>query len=181
MTLLILFGSWTGGRSAVQRPGQPEIRIADLERRIHDLISAERTTGKLKTLRLDEKLSGIARSHSRDMARRRFFAHINPDGQDPTERGELAGYTCRKVMDRYITEGLAENIYQGNLYNRVRISGEQKSYDWNSAEDIAAHSVKSWMGSPGHRRNILDGNYGRAGVGVAISEDDKVYITQVFC
>jgi uncharacterized protein YkwD len=67
------------------------------------------------------------------------------------------------------------------LYSRIRISGNERSYDWNTLEEIAAHSLKGWMNSPPHRRNILDGNYGQTGVGIAVSDDDKVYITQLFC
>jgi uncharacterized protein YkwD len=39
------------------------------------------------------------------------------------------------------------------------------------------------MQSDGHRQNILEKNYTRQGIGVAIDEadDGKVYITQVVC
>jgi hypothetical protein len=32
--------------AGLQRPGEPEIRIPDLERRVHDLINRERTQKK---------------------------------------------------------------------------------------------------------------------------------------
>src|SRR5262245_12093776 len=115
-----------------QRPGQPEIRISNLERQVHDLINRERKAKKLNTLQFDERLAKIARAHSQDMDKRRFFNHINPDGKDPTARAKQAGYTCKKVYSRYYTEGLAENIYQGNLFSRVRIRGTERSYDWNT-------------------------------------------------
>jgi uncharacterized protein YkwD len=127
-------------------------------------------------------MSTIARGHSRDMAARAFFSHTNPEGQDATARGKLAGFTCRKQITRNtFHEGLGENLFQDNLYTRIRITGNERSYDWNTFEDIAAHSVKGWMNSPGHRRNILDKNYGQTGIGIAVSDDDKVYITQLFC
>jgi uncharacterized protein YkwD len=106
---------------------------------------------------------------------------VNPDGQDPTARGEAVGYTCRKVSGNKITEGLAENIFQGNLYSAIRTRGTQKTYDWNSSDKIAADAVTGWMKSPGHRRNILEKTYQKTGIGISISKDDKVYITQVFC
>ena len=177
--LVIVWAFGTG--AATQRPGQPEIRIPDLEQRIQERINKERKSRKLAALQFDERLSKIARGHSGDMARRNFFNHVNPDGQDPTERGERAGYACQKVYENYFTEGLAENIFQGNLYGSVRTRGTVKSYDWNNAEKIATESVTSWMNSPGHRRNILEPNYGKTGIGVFISNDDKVYITQLFC
>jgi uncharacterized protein YkwD len=181
--LLLFVSLWSTATTATppQRPGQPEIRIPNLERRIHDLINRERKASDLSALQFDERLASIARAHSEDMGRRHFFSHVNPDGRNPTARGKLAGYTCRKVYRGYSTEGLGENIFQGNLYDRVRISGNQRSYDWNTPEDLAKQSVKGWMNSPGHRRNILEKNYMQTGIGVAISKDDKVYVTQVFC
>ena len=181
LSLLVLISFTPPTAVAPQRPGQPEVRIPDLERRVHDLINRERKAEKLDALQFDEKLSRIARDHSKDMAKRHFFSHVNPDGKDPTARGKLAGYTCRKVYRTYSTVGLAENIFQGNLYNRIRISGNQRSYDWNTSEDLAKQGVKGWMNSAGHRRNILQKNYTETGVGIAISDEDKVYMTQVFC
>jgi uncharacterized protein YkwD len=168
--------------AATKRPGQPDIRISNLERRVHDLINKERLGHKLMALAFDERLSKIARGHSQDMASHDFFSHTNGEGQDATARGKLAGFTCRKQIARNtFSEGLGENLFQDNLYSRIRISGNERSYDWNTLEDIAAHSLKGWMNSPGHRRNILETNYGQTGIGIAVSDDDKVYITQLFC
>ena len=36
------------------------------------------------------------------------------------------------------------------------------------------------MSSPGHRQNILDSSYDRAGVGIAIADDGKVFFTAEF-
>jgi len=179
---LFVFMLWTSPPAvATQKAGQPEIRVPTLERRIHDLINKERTAKKLRTLQFDEKLSSIARAHSADMARRKFFSHVNPDGKDPTARGELAGYRCKKDFGSYFTEGLAENLYQGNLYSSVRTRGTVKTYTWNTLEDLATQSVTGWMKSKGHRENILEKSSDKTGIGVAISKDDKVFVTQVFC
>jgi uncharacterized protein YkwD len=67
------------------------------------------------------------------------------------------------------------------LYSRVITEKKRTTYDWNSMEMIAATTVRVWMGSEDHRRNILDGNYTRQGIGVAVAADDKVYITQLTC
>jgi uncharacterized protein YkwD len=182
VSLVLLLSLASAPEAATRRPGQPDIRIANLERRVHDLIDKERLDHKLTVLVFDERLSAIARGHSHDMAARGFFSHTNPEGQDATARGKLAGFTCRKQIARNtFSEGLGENLFQDNLYSRIRISGNERSYDWNTAEEIAAHSLKGWMNSPPHRRNILEKNYGQTGVGIAVSGDDKVYITQVFC
>ncbi len=165
----------------LQRQGGPPVRIPDLERRVHELTNKQREKNKAGVLRLDEELSRIARGHSADMARRRFFAHVNPDGKDATARGKRAGYVCRKVDGTSFTEGLAENIYQGSLYSSIRITGTSQAYDWYSFDDLAEEPVKGWMNSPGHRRNILDRNFGGEGIGIAIDDQGKVLVTQVFC
>ena len=161
--------------------GSPAIRVPPLERRIFDLINDRRTDAKLHPLRADERLTRIARAHSEDMVQRSFFDHINAQGEDPTARGKRAGYECRKAIDRLsFRVGLAENLSDVPRARRVKISGDRKTYDWNTPEDVARQAVDGWMKSPGHRRNILDGNYSESGIGVAISAND-IYITQLFC
>lgn len=46
-------------------------------------------------------------------------------------------------------------------------------------EQIEQQAVKGWMNSPGHRKNILNGEYDEAGMGVA-SVNGYFVITQVF-
>ncbi len=58
---------------------------------------------------------------------------------------------------------------------------KRTTYDWNSMDKIAATTIKGWMDSPDHRQNILDKNYTREAIGLAIGDDDKVYVTQMFC
>ncbi len=151
----------------------PHFRLPDLERRLHDAVNRERGQRGVGALRFDTQLAQIARAHSADMARRKFFDHTNPDGLDPSARVRRAGYRC--------SAGVSENLFQSNLYSSMNIVNGRRSYAWNSAEDITRESVDGWMKSPGHRRNILDGSRHIAGVGAAIAPDDKVYITEIFC
>jgi uncharacterized protein YkwD len=166
---------------ALQKSEESRVRVPDLERRVHDLINAERGKKKADNLQFDRSLAEIARAHSADMAKRKFFDHKNPDGKNATARGVAAGYTCRKVYTGFFTEGLAENIYQGSLYSRIRITGKQRSYDWYSLDELAREIVEGWMDSAGHRRNVLEKTYEKEGIGIFISSDDKVFVTQVFC
>ena len=180
---------------AVQNASGPAVEPRNLEVRIFELINRERAKEKLKPLKMDRALSEIARRHSEDMARRRYFDHLNPDGKGPTERGLAAHYKCVKYLapymsaaadgnifqGQYIAEGLAENLYQNNLYNRIIISGGSTTYEWNSADKITRTSVDGWMASHGHRENILNDRYRKTGVGVAIAANDQVLITQLFC
>jgi uncharacterized protein YkwD len=160
---------------------QPHIDPFNLELRIHELINAERTAKKLRPLKVDKRLFDVARVHSKDMFDRKYFDHIDPDGKGPTARGRALRYTCRKMLGEYMTEGLSENIFQNNLYNRVLFSGDKALYDWNTTEDIAQSTVKGWMNSLGHRQNILSMMFEREGIGVYIAPNDQIFITQLFC
>ena len=160
---------------------RPRVSTEALEARIFDLVNAERTQQNLKSLKVDPKLTEIARAHSGDMARRRFFDHVNPDGRSPSARGRAGGVPCRKSYIGYSTYGIAENIFQNNLYDRVIIEKGKATYEWNSLEDIATSTVKGWMNSDGHRRVILTDRYRTSGIGIAIAANDQVLITQEFC
>jgi uncharacterized protein YkwD len=160
---------------------KPEVRSAELEKRIHLLINGERKRHGLSPLAWEDALSSIARKHSSDMARRGYFSHVSPDGHDFSYRYRQDGYQCivRSKGEVYYTG--AENIFQNNLYDRVMISNGIRHYDWNSLEKIAETTVDGWMTSPGHRKNILMPYWTTEGIGVSLSPDEKVYITQNFC
>lgn len=179
--LTVFLAFWIAATPVAQDRDRPEVTVPALERRVFELINTERLRLGLKPLKLDARLSDIARAHSRDMGRRDFFDHINPDGKNLTDRARAAKYRCTKYEGDTIRMGLAENIFQNNLYDRIFIRGERTNYEWNSAEKIAVSTMNGWMESPGHRRNILDGAYDRTGVGIDIATNDKVFITQLFC
>ena len=159
---------------------KPKVAIADLEQKIHDRVNRERERKGLAPLAWDEALGRIARTHSRDMAKRVFFSHVTPEGVDFAERYRHADYRCGVQEGNTIFTG-AENIAQNNLFGSVTVMNGRKYYDWSSADEIADRTVAGSMKSPGHRRNILTPRWGKAGIGVAITRDGKVYVTQNFC
>ncbi|MCH9038536.1 MAG: CAP domain-containing protein [Chloroflexi bacterium] len=160
---------------------QPNIDVRQLAERVHALINAERNKNGLGPLAFDSKIASIAQNHSVDMALNDYFAHDNLQGLDPTDRGATVGYDCIKRYGTRYTFGLAENIHQGWLYSSTTYFNGVPIRDWNSQEEIATAAATGWMNSHGHRENILTDTYDRTGVGVAIAEDGKVYITQDFC
>ena len=161
---------------------KPEIDKLQLEHQIHFLTNQHRIDHGLSPLGWDDDLANVARHHSKDMASRNYFSHETPEGKNPTDRGLSKGYDCEKIVGNLIYRGIAENIFQNNLYDKVwYINGIPTSYEWNDLDAIATSTVTGWMESPGHRENILTATYNKEGVGVEISSDDKVYITQNFC
>jgi len=149
--------------------------------RIHELINTHRAAYGLAPLSTDAALATIALGHSTDMAENNYFSHTDLAGGTPTDRGNASGYTCIKNYSSYYTYGIAENIFQNNLYSSVTYENGVYTYAWSTPEEIAQSTVTGWMNSEGHKRNILTMTFDREGLGVAIAADDKVYITEDFC
>lgn len=81
--------------------------------------------GFQEPLALNPFLTIAARAHSLDMANRDFFDHENPDGLDPTDRAQAAGY--------------------------MGTAGENIAAGYDSVD--AVH--EGWLESLGHRLNVL--------------------------
>ena len=108
------------------------------------LLNRVRARHGLPPLRMNHKLSRAARKHSRDMVRRRYFAHDSLDGRSPFQRMRATRYVPRGA-----SWVLGENLGWGS-----GSLSEPKSL------------VRAWMHSPGHRRNILDGRFRDIGIGI---------------
>ncbi len=130
----------TAAHVSVERRTVKPARIATL-----CLLNRARARHHLPPLRLNPKLSHAARRHSRDMVRRRYFSHDSLDGRSAFDRMRATRYVPRNA-----SWVLGENI------------------GWGSGSLAAPMSlVRSWMRSPGHRRNILDGRFRDIGIGIA--------------
>ncbi|MEM2512692.1 MAG: CAP domain-containing protein, partial [Candidatus Bathyarchaeia archaeon] len=112
--------------------------ITDIERAIFIYTNIERKKHGIKELIWDEKLSEIARTHSRDMAQNNFFSHINLNGEDPTARAKKYGYPIFKDLGNGLVRvGIAENI--GKMTTGY-ISGI--GWVYNDADSIAKAQVE---------------------------------------
>lgn len=111
------------------------------------LLNRVRSRHGVPPLRLNRKLSHAARKHSRDMVRRRYFAHNSLDGRSAFDRMRATRYVPRNA-----SWVLGENLGWG--------SG-------SLAEPMSL--VRAWMRSPGHRRNILDRRFRDIGIGIVPS------------
>lgn len=159
--------------------------LRSIEKRVHTLTNQERVARGLRPLEYDDSLAAIALAHSTDMARAHFFSHENPAREGPTQRAHKAGYPVRRDLGGgQIRTGIGENIFQGHrvagfsAYVERGVRHVENRY--LTGEDLARACVEGWMKSPGHRANILTAEYLREGFGIAVAEDQKVYITQNF-
>lgn len=102
-------------------------------------------------LTLNTKLSRIARTHSKDMADRDYFAHNTPEGIDPFERMTEVGYEYKAA---------GENI--ANLFNTREIEAVGSSLQMHDSLFI-----DEGVAGRGHRVNILSPKFKEIGIGLA--------------
>jgi uncharacterized protein YkwD len=98
--------------------------------------NAERKDAGCDPVTLDSRLSAAAQGHAADMAANDYFSHTDQDGADSSDRMHDAGFGGSRT---------GENIAYG--------------------QETGAEVVATWMGSSGHRHNILNCAYDRIGVG----------------
>ncbi len=106
----------------------------------------------VSALTWNERLEEAAVAHSKDMASRNYFNHRSPEGGNPGDRIQAAGYVAR-------TWG--ENIAAGQPGLEAVIQG--------------------WLGSPGHCANIMNGAFTEFAVGMAEDRESayRIYWTMV--
>ncbi|HEX6045041.1 MAG TPA: CvpA family protein [Pyrinomonadaceae bacterium] len=122
----------------------------DLEKRMLDLVNAERVANGLQPLAPDPELTEVARRHSADMFERGYFAHDTPEGLSPFDR-------MKEANVRFLTAG--ENLALAPTLS-------------------VAHT--GLMNSPGHRANILRPQFGRVGIGIMDGGMRGLMVSQEF-
>ena len=147
---------------------------------IHVLINEERRSNGLSPLSWNPTIAQAALNHSTDMAKRDYFAHESPEGYDFTYRYSQAGFNCQ-IPTSSTTSSYGYGGSQTTTYYST--GGENIMFleGYYGEENIARQSVEGWMNSAGHRENILTSYFLSEGIGVAESENGKIYATQDFC
>lgn len=125
------------------------------EYEIFNLVNNERRKKRLADLYWDDELARIARKYSQQMARQHFFSHYDSDGKSVIDRANSA-----KIKG---WSKIGENLFY-----------------CEGVDDFDNLAVKGWMKSPGHRQNILDNAWTSTGIGIALSNDGKIFVTQIF-
>lgn len=109
--------------------------VTDLVNSVVGLTNEQRAKHGLRELSIDHSLIAVAQDHSNYMASTNNLTH-DQDGLSLRQRFHRAGYPHERI---------AENVARGQ----------------RSPEDV----VSSWMGSAGHRDNILNPGYQHIGIG----------------
>ncbi len=166
--------------SLAQHLDEANSNVRYLEQKVHELVNARRAERGLRPLEWDERLAEIARYHSRDMAERGYFEHHSPEGEDFSDRYAKFGYDASNRVGDVVYKG-GENLFLNNLYESYtydKETGEVYEYQFNTLDEIAESTVEGWMLSEGHRENMLMPHFRRQGIGVVITPEGKIYITE---
>lgn len=130
----------SGGSSGEGPGGQPAPQTPDTEsewaEQVVSLVNEARSQAGLSALSSDPALARVAFDKAKDMADNDYFSHDSPTHGSPFEMMEAYGIS-------YGSAG--ENIAKG--------------------QDSPQEVFDAWMNSPGHRANILSGNFTTIGVG----------------
>jgi uncharacterized protein YkwD len=121
--------------------------MADVKHATLCLLNRERTSRSVPELSSNGQLGKAAHRFSASMVRGGFFDHVSPSGS--TLKSRVRGGTSY-------------------LHGAVRSWSLGENIAWGSGKRATPKQiVRSWMKSPGHRRNILDGSFRHIGIGVA--------------
>jgi len=151
MTRRIFTGTVCAARVGAE-PRTGEVREAEEE--LLAGINREREREGLTGLRWSERVARVARVHSEEMARARYFGHED--------------LNSRRVSERLRGAGVRHRACGENLYWQPGGSG------------LAGRALGGWLRSEEHRANLLRGEYREAGVGIAVDERGRWVVTVVF-
>ena len=170
-----------------------------LERDVLDLVNLQRNHHGLSWLKANSELQEAARLHSLDMGTRNYFSHTSQDGTTFDERITARGYEwnhageniavgysdARTVMygtsDLTVLSDFDESRGYGGFSSWSEVGDSWTDSDWDAWDaDRGGHG--GWMGSSGHRHNILNPDFVDIGIGYAYesNSDYHRYWTQDF-
>ncbi|MCC0698363.1 sporulation protein [Clostridioides sp. ZZV15-6383] len=131
--------------------GSTNENFSAYQKEVVDLVNIERSKAGLNPLTLDSSISNVATKKSQDMIDNNYFSHNSPTYGSPFDM-------LKKFGISYKTAG--ENIAM--------------------AQKTPKEVVNAWMNSEGHRKNIMNPNFSKIGVGVAQKSGGSIYWTQIF-
>lgn len=137
--------------------------VVPYELAIHEKTNNVRNSNSAGQVEFDGRLSYVSRRYSRIMAEENQFGH-SVRGKPSLERLKSFGMSC---MDT------AENIYK-NKISKGKMSRLSRGI-------LAKFVIQEWLNSgEGHRENLLNPEWNYEGVGVYVTAENEVYVTQTF-
>lgn len=121
--------------------------LSSYQSQVVQLVNQERAKAGLKALQVDTLLTKVATEKARDMDVNGYFSHTSPTYGSPFDMMKAFG-----VKYNYAGENIA------------------------SGQPTPVRVMQDWMNSPGHKANILNGNFTKIGVGYVNGEWVQMFI-----
>ena len=113
-------------------------------------LNATRARAGLPTLKLDNRLTQVARAHGVDMAQHNYFAHESQSGKTPFDR--MRAY---RIPFGWAGENLAMSPDESTAYQAL-------------------------LASPEHLANIMQRHFSKVGIGAVQGPDGEMLFVQEF-
>ena len=141
MALIIGLGLWA---NSLWTPKQQVLGVSThiTTTSLLQYTNIERGDNHVGALSLNNALSDAAQQKANDMAKRNYWSHATPEGEQPWQFIKANDYT-------------------------YKLAGENLAYGFNDSGDV----VSGWMHSSGHRDNLLKTDYREVGFGIAAAAD----------
>ncbi|SJZ78691.1 CAP domain-containing protein [Consotaella salsifontis] len=143
-----------------EAPAAPPDKLDQWREQALELVNEDRKGEGREALTLGDALDEAAQFHANDMAKRNYYSHTSPEGND--------------VQDRFIDVGGSRwELVEENI---ARCSGCRPPITAETIRELE----KGWMNSPHHRENILRQGISRFGFGIVLDDKDGLYAVQTF-
>jgi len=128
----------------------PTTDVSEDEQTLLNLVNKARVDAGVGALAFDKELMKVARLKAEDMVNNNYFSHQSPTYGSPFDMMKQFGITFKTAGE--------------NIAGNSTVEG----------------AFKAWMGSEGHKKNILNGNFNYTGIGIVPSKTYGKVLVQQF-
>ena len=157
----VVQSAFTGSRDVTMERIVTSVPVQTLESYMCEIVNADRAANGVGRVSLSGALSAVARAHAEDIVKRKFFAHVNPSGQDPRDRAVAAGISVT-VAENLATKSGPDSPQKKVAACEAMMMNEPKNDPHN------------------HRGNILNASWVCVGIGCAYGPGGSVVAVQEF-
>ncbi|HQZ35195.1 MAG TPA: CAP domain-containing protein [Ilumatobacteraceae bacterium] len=138
-----------GGCGVIQKCAPPSVSAPiDISSECTDMVNVERSNAGLASVAVVDVLNQVAEGHSTDQAKNQAMSHAESNGSNAGDRITAQGF---------VWSTWAENVAAG--------------------QGDCASVIGAWMGSDGHRANILNPAMTSVGIGAVTGTNGVIYWT----
>lgn len=103
---------------------------------------------------------------------------VNPlsSNEKLTEASDLRARECNQKFNHTRPDNTKWTTVYEKFSLVYKAAGENLAYGFKTPEAV----VKAWMGSSGHKANILDPDFTNIGIGFYKNENGRIYCSQLF-